>query len=458
MAIFTQCPQCEGTIQVADRYSDPSTQMICPTCDAEFPLHEALDHLADSPPEARPADEAAAAIGSAAATGSAASDSDGPNFSNSASDSSGSNGSGSDSDGPDFGVGEAEDVSRPAFANVGSDDGDYQDDDEQDDLAANARRRASRQPSVIGNMIGVVGGGVIGLSMGYYGLCFFMPHKNFLQIKMPGIPLVDANGDPVIEDSGQNVGFDFDSEPIDTSKPLPQPGGLEFNPSDPPEKPRSRENLNDPVASKIDETLVKKRDSDKSNNAAIKPPKPEGPVQGAPTFDSVSLGKRLGAAHSALKGDPPPMNRDVFGKLNALGEAMTYVNDKSSSRLPGQISAAKKLPKTVGSNSDTVRALTSLGLVHWQTAEQGGFTLAGEVLKVTEQGPWIIADVQPMNASQLPIPVVAKLRYNMVAGKRVVILGAVVSNPSAILRGFQGDDRKVILTKTVVVIGNDVRW
>lgn len=65
-------------------------------------------------------------------------------------------------------------------------------------VAKSATRRAARRgPSIWAHLVGVVGGGFIGLILGYYILVWvFGPQYNFLELRLPGLSLPeDAEGD-----------------------------------------------------------------------------------------------------------------------------------------------------------------------------------------------------------------------------------------------------------------------
>ena len=62
---------------------------------------------------------------------------------------------------------------------------------------------------MIGTMIGVFGGGVIGLSSGYFGLCFFGGDQyNFLDLPLPWAAAAPSDDD-------SSTGFVDSGEPVD---------------------------------------------------------------------------------------------------------------------------------------------------------------------------------------------------------------------------------------------------
>lgn len=425
MAIFTECPKCKGSIQVGEEYSDPLTKMTCPACSEEFLLHEALDLKADSPPEARPP-------GAAKASEPKGSASD-PLAAIAASD-----GTATSSDSAASGTATGDDETYDDYE-------DYDEEPERDEgLAAQARRR-SKGPSVVGQMIGVFGGGAIGLAAGYYILCFFGGgHYNFLELNLPGIDM------PPDRNSGNEQVTNW-GDPVDTDDPFPQPPGGDPTPLPEPKLP-AQKTPSGGTGTKVGQTNPPTK--------AVEPPQ-KLPVTGATIYSSEELGTLLKTAHDAVQPSPgvtPRMNADIFGKLSSLSEAMTYIEDNPDDRtLPQRRRAVKSLAQIIAKDRDAVQALSSLAGRRWEEAEAGGIALPGTVDSVAKEGELTVVSLRLFGRNDV-VPIVSKYQAGMTPGKPVLVMGTVVDNPSDNLDGYSGSAAKVIWSGLPVLVKSQPWW
>ena len=86
-----------------------------------------------------------------------------------------------------------------------------------------------------------------------------------------------------------------------------------------------------------------------------------------------------------------------------------------------------------------------------------GVFLTGTVAQVDHQGRFVIARIAPGNKKDLVIPVISSMRplrslSNLPQGGQVLVLGAVIRDPSTQIMGYAGDDPIAILNGMTVVI------
>jgi hypothetical protein len=141
MSRISSCASCHGDFLIPGA-SQPKDQMRCPLCNAQFAVQDVLAGSIFAPPEAIPVAPSGAGLRAGA----------GPRLSRSA-------------EPVDF------DTASIDTASIDTDSIDVQP----------AQRR--KQPGILAHLIGIVGGGILGLSLGYLGLLRFGgPQYDFLHI------------------------------------------------------------------------------------------------------------------------------------------------------------------------------------------------------------------------------------------------------------------------------------
>ena len=402
MAILTACPHCNQSIQVAERFSNPIEQMKCPGCSKSFALHEALDKKAESLPEAMPMNESAAPPDAPAPES-----------------------------GPSLAPAEGVHPGSLAFASLTPDG----DDGSDRQVSRDAQRRRRQGPSVLGQMIGVVGGGVLGLTAGYWCLNYFGGERfNFLELELPLIAHTQKKDDP---------------EPAD---------GLE-----PPEV--------SPGSTPIDPVDVAVRDPDTGPNTTVNPstvtdpnentlpPPPAIPadfvgVLSPITYTSDYLGVVLKDAYDTSNRGTRPINTELYAKLCTLAEVATHVDrENSNSTILNRLSAVKDLARAIGRDPNQVVVVSQLAeqRLNSSARDNAGVVVAGKVAGVERLEKLVALEVSPAGGGE-SIIVLSTTQAGMTPGKTVVILGTVVDDAPKQVYGYDGSQKQVVWSGIPVVV------
>jgi len=396
MAILSICPKCKGSIQLSEDSSDPNETIRCPKCKETFPLHEALDIMAESPPEAK----------SVKAEGKGAPPAV-PNF------------------GPAGAGAPVRSTAPEPVAHA------YDEDDrtvEAESTSGRLARNRRREPSMLFTMGGVVIGGAMGIYLGAYVL-------NYLGIPLP---------DPVRNLPGMAVAPAKKVEDEDSKKSVakvePPPEVVEPAKTEPPPPAKPPEIKAPEKAPPVEPPTPKK------------PAAPELGVKDGPTFTPAQLGATLGEANKASGGQigksagPAILDATVYAKLCELAERATFVRaETGDTSLEARKRGTQDVIKRIVNNQENVAKLGALGtqkLAEGAPAERG-IVLCGIVSSIEQQGKLVTVDLTLYGGGK-QATVVCPIRGGMKRGDKVVILGAIVDSPVANLAGYSGDDRRVV--------------
>lgn len=305
-------------------------------------------------------------------------------------------------------------------------------------------RSATRRggPGLVGQLVGVVGGGVLGLAIGYYLLNWIGgPQFNFLDIPLPGLPAQrGAQNDLARQphDEEDRIGAADREMPVDDrSAPLaaqPQPADvletppIEEAPQLPPDyvgprnvETRSLEELSAAVRAAKSLLICDRCQS-------------TGYVNGSPG--------RAGAACPECGGKVAgPIDRQAFAILCQLADAATFAEPE-----PDEVSNIRRKEAL---RSLMLRAalpeerIAQIGRLAWEAVEGGdrrsrGIAVAGVVAETGRAGRLHWAKIR-LSGSNDQLTAVSRLGLPARAGEPLLVLGSVVERPAEELVGYEGD-------------------
>jgi len=344
-------------------------------------------------------------------------------------------------------------------------------------------RKKKKQGSLVRQLVGVFGGGIVGLTIGYF-IILWVGGDDFLDVgpKLPAwlVPAkyhqsADANEPKVGETNQKSATGLFDDDlkdkfsaaagngksgpPPQNKKPRPKNKPVTETPLDPFAKepgldiddpsvgPAGEDDLaiDDPLA----DPLPKKEPEAK--------PEPTVEVVGAEAVKPQKLGQSLKEAQDVLPDlvDTDVNDAEVRKKKSAayavfarLGHDLTFVEATGErDQLQPRRDAAAKLALDAA-KAPGMLSLLQRAAVTWFGKESGrdspGILLAGKVEGIEQQGD---AQVMLVTAGSQVIPVVTGVRPEAETGDMVVVLGSIVENAPANVTGYAGEESRVVFAK-----------
>jgi hypothetical protein len=416
MSRIASCPACHGEITIP-RTPHPVDQMYCPLCHAQFALAPVLANSVEAPPAALPVEPPQVGVPAAV----------GPSLSR------------------------VEDVSQWQGA-----------------ASRSVARPKQRGPSVLGQLIGIVGGGALGLAIGYVILLRIGGAQyDFLQIA-DNLPRWMA---PPARDAPRD-GQESASQEQNTSRRSLADLRNE------PDQPAA------PTAPAADGAPSEAASPSEQETAPAQPVVQLG-VRNAVTFTSDELGIALAEANAALGcehcnstgvvkrtvvtgvrevngkkvqqttekrmpcevcgGKPSAkMTPEVYQKFSRLAEVITFVESASAwHRREG----VQNLLLKAGSDPQRAEKMGRLAGFQLDSAarEQKGIALAGTVESVDKEGPLHITRLVLFGLPKLVTVVSTRpARPTIDVRDRVIILGTIVDNPKENLAGYAGELPQVV--------------
>jgi len=417
MSRIASCPACHGEITIPSTQR-PVEQMYCPLCHAQFAVAPVLANSVASPPAALPVELPLVSVPAAV----------GPSLS------------------------QVEDVS-----------------DWQAAASRSVARPKARGPSVLGQLIGIVGGGALGLAIGYVILLRIGGAQyDFLEIshKLPRwmtSPAKEARRDAQDADSPDRGGPSRSLADLANEPDQPLPTNPPVEPAVPP--------------------------ADLPTTEPESPPEQLGPslgVRNAATFTSDDLGVALADANSALGcescsstgvvkrtvdtgvfrevngkkvaqtaekrmacevcGGKPgvKMTPEVYQKLSRLSEVITFVE---AANVWHRREGVQNLLLKAGSDPQRAEAMGRLAGFQLDSAarEQNGIALAGTVEAVGTEGPLHFTRIVLFGLPKVVTVVSTRAAQPKIELRdRVIILGSIVDNPKENLAGYAGQLPQVV--------------
>ncbi|MBI2823796.1 MAG: hypothetical protein HYX69_03780 [Planctomycetia bacterium] len=438
MSRISSCPSCQGDLLIPGS-AQASDQMRCPRCGTPFAVADVLEASIPAPPEAIPIEHPHPMITAAV----------GPHLSR---------------------------VEAPLEWDT--------------EPIAVPPRPQRKQPSVFAHLVGIVGGGLLGLSLGYLGLLRFGgPQYDFLNIagRLPAwvmAPLPRFGGGPV-KDGDQKRGrelkdlLDAPDEPPAVDLPVAPGDAPPVGP--PPDKAAPFGTPAPPVAPATDPPSAAAPE-----NEAAAQPAPFGPKEFTPhSTDELALALAdaagsLGcpACHSTgyvtrtvvtgtrersgekieqtaerrivcdtCGGKPvTKMTPEAYSRMCHLAEVVTFVTS-GDSNAPALREGLQGVLAGIGADQ---RAAESIGrLAGFQLDEanrkQNGIALAGTVQQLSREGNLYTMRVVLFGLPKVVTVVSWRPAQPVIKEHdRVLILGSIVDNPAENLMGYEGHLPQVV--------------
>lgn len=340
-------------------------------------------------------------------------------------------------------------------------------DDHEEAPTRSAPRRSSRGPSVFGELVKIVLGGVAGLVLGYYGLVYWGgPSYNFLHLKLPGLPAVHPA--PVAAEPPAVQG---EPEPSPSAAPSAEPDSATAA------APISPEGANSSVPG--------------TQGLSPLPPDYLGP-RDRKGYLPEDVGTALAEAHAAIgcptcgstgyvtevvvtgvhevggrkieskrrdrkvcpdcKGKPEyRLGEEAFDAWCRLGEVVALADDLGSGQRLAREQAIRDL---LVQSVSTPEKAEEIG--RWATARlddpqrpSQGVLLAGRVLK-TEKTDRLFAVRVALDATGREASVLSDTRPPFSSGAHVLLLAAIVESPQKNLGGYSGEEPYVLWLGQIV--------
>lgn len=339
---------------------------------------------------------------------------------------------------------------------------------------SSALKRRKREPSLIGNLIGVVGGGVVGCSLAYFIVLWIGgPEKDFLEIapKLPKwiLPSTFSAPAPTATTPMATNPTPTDlAEVQQAARPEAKPDEplLKINVPELPDKPTDGTDLansdNLPFNSEkqppsADDMAAELHDDRGIGGAAITPPdagaapketRPAPPFKQPVSYTAADLEKVLSdvkqLAAQATEGKPTRKQlMSYYLKLYRLGEVATFATDADPARQQVLVLLAtlaanpEKLPE-IGRNGAGF-----FGLDPTRQGDDKGVLLAGDVESSEAVGDLHRITLMPIGGKHT-ISIYSAKDPGLRQGSTVLILGSIVNDPKAALNGFTGNEPKIV--------------
>jgi hypothetical protein len=340
---------------------------------------------------------------------------------------------------------------------------------------------ADRRGGALGQMIGIVGGGFLGLALGYYILVFVGgPQYNFLKLNLPGLAKKDAPALLNEEDSDSRDTSDATpTEGDELLMPVPQSGTFEDDAS---RAATSREDETDPTQADAPQGLyvrgaevfladdlhvaldeanaaagcehcgslgfIQQGDSPRSGD---KPPPSDagtGPLPGK----QASPGRHWVVCPHCGGKPTGKINADSFARLCHLAQVVTFM-DREDPQLRHWRDAVRSVLFRAGSNQDKLNALGRMSgyLLEGNQRTGDGVLLAGTVQSVEFDGRHHIWKVVLFGQPNV-VTVVGVRGAAIQQRDRVLIVGSIVDDAPSRLIDYQGQEPTVVFRGYATVI------
>ncbi|MCH8042696.1 MAG: hypothetical protein IID44_03155 [Planctomycetes bacterium] len=492
MPAVSNCPKCDAQVSIP-LGAPGETEVRCPLCSEEYLLQEALDKappelILVNPPEVGEVPAFAASGG-------------------------GADEGGSESGSFDFfgDAGELKLEDETSSFSFG-DDKDSSATSGEGGTATATRplaRKKRKGPGPMFQIVGIVGGGVIGLSAGYFILLWVFhvdigkevsrsvaAHKILPAAMIPEDLRVEKEGTVESPNNGDNGGGDNNNDigsngnSVVDGQGLPDEvgtGGDEVGtggdkPGADPPKPLDTGEVDDPFA------LPKLPDNDPDDDPfSVTPPlkvkplpddlpdlpdspaaEPKTGLKSPPSFDSKQLGTALAAVDKSIKaleesenaGALFELKRRLFQDLCTLGECYTFADDDVKNGIfQDRLLAAPMLANKTVTGKLTVSNIGRFAesWIPLKTRGQQGVLLAGAVDEISNVGGVFKGTLRFSGSkTQARVIVIFAEKPTFSDGGEVLILGHIVEAPKDNLHNYDGDESIVVWAraKGIVEVGS----
>jgi|GEM_PF-2309650 len=373
-------------------------------------------------------------------------------------------------------------------------------------ISVRPRKRAEISP--VKELIGIVLGGAVGLLIGYYILnIFWGPRYNFLQIYLPGVRHTYKYAPAWVpgwaKGGRESPGSQEESGPSESSKNN-QNNKVQSGPKSKPTSPEGTAPANSSAAGEQPQSPKEpvQQAGPPPSGAAEKPPtnKPKGkpsgksaatakPVKlqviGAPSYTADDLAQAIQAVeevfgckqcHStgqqtktvtqvqqvdgqpkevtgqmstpceACQGNPPKaVSEESFERFCRLAEVLCFLSgpeDKSADRRL----AAHKLLQYAAQEPANAEKIGPWAAARWQDAGRlsMGLLAAGKLGGPKQQGPWQLYELH-LAGTESKLPLLLTTTPPAQPGDQVLVLGAIVEDPSDNLPGYPGKEPALLI-------------
>lgn len=324
--------------------------------------------------------------------------------------------------------------------------------------AASAAMRRKREPSMIGNLIGVIGGGVVGCGLAYFIVLWVGgPEKDFLELgpKLPKWMLPAA-----FNQASTAVVTPMSRHPtpadLDEVKQAAQGAGenLKLNVPELPNLPEGEEAANQvlPLATEAPESAddvagdLANDPTSVAANAAL------GPKQTA-TFAAADVDGLLGeisslrAALADTTALEPAARKKLKGKyyrkIYRLAEFVTFARDADAAT-----ANATALLVELGSDATQLNEIgkaftTWMSLDPSKRGDAKGVLLAGTVEEIAKTGE--MHRMRILTAGdKISVSIYAPTKPGLAQGDTVLVLGSIIPHPKESLENFTDDESTVV--------------
>lgn len=455
MATITQCPKCTARLLVSGAEAEPTSRYKCPTCDETFELAAAFAALADPIPEAIALDgpptvlpSPAAAADPAAAPLTAAGDSSvaigqAPRSADAASDSTAESG-----------------VNFAPQIETGEDDEPHEDfdieseEDEDEGLAARARRRQPKQGSIIGTMVGIVGGGVVGIAGALIILKIIQGDKFQSPIPLPNIswkqisqlwtkPETSAEGETVSQASTSDIAVpEFTS--TEFMPFIPEPTNL------PGRTPEPTEALTSVLPLPLPDPTLPPIPAPAATSAAtaVTAPKLVGITKAPPADVEAEIGG-LYAMIQPMVGDVvgvPRVSPKLYQGICQMSDGLAFLDDSGDDQSIAVIESARVFGLLIASSPDNREQISKLSAARLAavTPEDPGIAVAGIVQRLSQYKRYRMITIARLDATSQTLTIVTPERIRLREGDQITVFGAVIDKPQEQLAGFEDETKRVI--------------
>ncbi|MDA7977483.1 MAG: Trm112 family protein [Pirellulales bacterium] len=320
--------------------------------------------------------------------------------------------------------------------------------------------RARRKKNPFGQLLGVIGGGALGLAIGYYLLNYFGGAQfNFLNLKLPGIKAPQ----PPAKDESQLRNAENSSNPSVGQRNEDAEVALVSGRDG--ERTNGRSGRAEPFVKQFTPPVFRAADLQRTLATASR-------ALGCPDCDSTGFvtqrifgannsGERVQAACPTCAGKPySKVNPQGYQALCELAQTVTWV-DSSDVTARGSAEALRTLLLQTAQTAEQQSLLNELAGERLQRAEASsssmhfengdGVVLVGQIIEHRQSGPYFLTVLKLASSASSPsaegdrqVVVAARQRAVGLLGESLLVAGAVLKNPQQTLPDFQGQEPLVV--------------
>lgn len=290
-----------------------------------------------------------------------------------------------------------------------------------------SRPYQSRRGNAAGQLIGVIGGGLMGLAIGYYLLNYLGgPSFNWLHIPLPGIP--HTQGDAAKEKLNDNAAVPEPTVP-DPSASTPAPPPLADAPSIPPEPARPSEPVPQFPPDYVGPRRFDLYDADDLAEALVR-------------ANTLAGGAGAGAAAS---GPPPALTADTYQQWCDVAEVISLLSpDAPEKSVSPRRDALRRLAlRTATEGNVRVIAKQCAGVLANPPRPEAGVLLVGYVESSKPVDGLFELRLSVPNTAQKVM--VLSPRGSLAArGDLALVLGSVIKEPGQNVIGYSGTEPQAV--------------